>query len=236
MIFLQFSVCVSLSLYLFQARNELITFPSSSHCHETANDPRSCSSSTRSAAEESTNEKNGTCLEQKQPLLLEIEEIESTEEICSRHMEFVEQTKELRKRRTEIRRQYKEIQRQQVQIQRQQEEIHRYQAEIQRQQAEIERQQAENQKQRDCWMDELKIRDHKERSNREREKQADRQYKFNLEQIQFQADKLRCKLQDHDKQRPVDVQEEVKSAQQVFILISILYRYVLYLSFAHFES
>ena len=70
-------------------------------------------------------------------------------------------------------------------------------------------------------MDELKIHDHKERSNRAREQQADRQHKHNLEQTQSQVDKLRRKLEDH--QHPVDVQEEVKSAQQVFILISLLY-------------
>ena len=85
---------------------------------------------------------------------------------------------------------------------------------------EMQRRRAEIQKQHDCLIDELKMHNDKEQSNREREQQADGQHKLNLEQIQTQADKLKRKLEDHDKQRPVDIQREAKSAQQVFILIS----------------
>lgn len=190
------------------------SFPSSGR--EKTNDPHSCSSSsTTSAASEEKKrfeEEKGTWSERKQHLIRKIEEIEA-----KHHDEKAAevQAKEEAKHRREAAAQY------QTKIQTQTEELCSRQAEFQRQIEEIQRQ-------RECLMDKLKLHGHKEQSNREREQQAGRRHKLNLQQIQSQADELRRTLEDHDKQRPVCIPGVEKSAQQVLFLISIS----MYLSFA----
>lgn len=182
--------------------------PSSGHCTEKTNDPRSYSC-IASAAEEKTHdeEENGTWLERKHVLIRKIEEIEA-----KHHEEKLAkvQSKKEAKHRREAAAQH------QAKIQTKIEELCSKQAEFQRQIEEIQRKQAEIQRQRECLMDDLKLHGHKEQTNCEREQQIGRQYELNLEQIQSQADNLRRKLEHHDKQHRMIMQIEEKSAQEVF--------------------
>jgi len=188
---------------------------SSRHCREKANDPRPCSSSTSSAEDEKKcpEEENDTWSERKQNLIRKIEKVQAKHH--DEKLAEVQDKKDANHRReTAVQHQAK--------IHRQIEEIRSKQAEFRRQIEEIERQQVQVQRQRDCLLGELKLHNHSEQSNREREQRADRQHNLNLEQIQSQADELKRKLKDYDKERPMGIQREEKSAQQVYFNLYLL--------------
>ena len=147
-----------------------------------------------------------------------IHKIEGIEAKRRREAAAQDQTKEEAKRRQDAATQDQAIVQTQIEkIQRQEAVLHRQIEEIQSCQAEIESLRA-------GLMDDLKLQNQKQQTNREQEQQADLRHQLNLKQLQAQADKLRCELEDHNKQRPVGLlagaisEGEEKSAHQVFFL------------------